>query len=471
MNGFVIFSDLKGFSKLTEPEIRLFYKELIPQLSDAISKYKPIAKVLNTWGDAIVAVFEDGKDAVDFTLDYRKFFVGFNFQEIGIGVLMPRVAVHFGEFDLFYDPILESSNILGTNINTTARIEPVTRAGEIYVTKPFKEAIERLPQKINYIRFDDLGIIPLAKSFGEMEIYRLSNNAEKEQIVDRILKTDLSSVLPNPPQMADSEKDIINYYAKTPTKERFLITLKDENIDEKSGEFILEISILCKKYGLYKEALEFIEKTENWALAVNGINVYPYRHNKKLLKLKADCLTRINKYEQAADIVYGLWQLGMKDSDTLSMLAAQYKRRAIYDGEKFSKENLNIELLSRAKELYLEAFRINISDYYPAINVAYLYKMFGGLELGKGTKLATYILNAWGDRTGEDWWLDSTLAEAELLQDDYELALNRFSQAIEKHSPNHFERKAVAEQIYIYSVLTDNRSEMLQNIIELLEKE
>ncbi len=66
---------------------------------------------------------------------------------------------------------------------------------------------------------------------------------------------------------------------------------------------------------------------------VNGLKVYPYYLDFELLKLKANCLTRLGKYEEASNIMYALWHLceGFKlnDTDTLSMLAAQYKRRAI----------------------------------------------------------------------------------------------------------------------------------------------
>ncbi|MDR9507721.1 hypothetical protein RI662_26265, partial [Brevibacillus agri] len=176
----------------------------------------------------------------------------------------------------------------------------------------------------------------------------------------------------------------------------------------------------------------------------------------------------VGKYEEAADIVYGLWQLGAKDSDTLSMLAAQYKRRAIYEnGELINFEEVRIELLTRARDLYLEAFRLNIEDYYPAINVAYLYKMMGGMEAGKGTKLAGYILQAWNSKQRENWWIDSTLAEAELLQDDFETALELFKLAIERHNPSVFDKKATSEQIKIYAHFT-NKLANVEPILQIL---
>ena len=318
--------------------------------------------------------------------------------------------------------------------------------------------------------FDDLGIIPLAKDFGEIEVFRLHKTEEKQQIIDKILKIDLSWALPQALKASKSEEDLIVFYRKAPNKERLLNSISQENTDDNSGEFILEIANVCKDCGLYQEALDFILKAEDYSLDVNELKVYPYKHNQKLLKLKANCLTRLGGFEEAANIVYGLWQSGMKDPDTLSMLAAQYKRRALSNGTEFSKENINIDLLTRSKDLYLEAFRINIDDYYPAINVAYLYKMIGGLFSGKGVKLATYIVDAWGDREGKEWWLDSTLAEAELLLEDYEEFEIKMLKAIDKYRPDYFERKAVSEQIQIYAIVTSSEA-AVQGVITALESE
>ena len=133
--------------------------------------------------------------------------------------------------------------------------------------------------------------------------------------------------------------------------------------------FLLEIADLEKKRGLYTESLTLVDHLEHLAIQVDGINVYPIRHRVRLLQIKANVLTRLGRYEDAADVVYGLWQAGHHDAETLSMLAAQYKRRALYAGNAdFDPETMNYELLHRAKNLYLEAFRIEIDNYYPVIN-------------------------------------------------------------------------------------------------------
>lgn len=455
MNGYIIFSDLKGFSKLSSPEIRLFYKDVLPRLFEKIHTYRDKSKIWNTWGDAIVAIFEDGKDAVDMMLAYRDFFLDARNNTTSQSKnVLPRIAGHFGEFDTFEDPILGGVNMLGSNINATARIEPITRAGEVFVTKQFKDAIEALPEALSHVKFDELGIIPLAKNFGERELYRLYRNTEKPRIIDKILKQDLSLALPDAPTMLKEEKDAIEFFIKAPNAKVFKGLLENETIEGKSGEFIFQLAQLSKKFGLYSEALGYIEAAESCYLEVDNIKVYPYKYKQSLIKLKANCLTRIGDFGSAADLVYGLWQSGLQDSDTLSMLAAQYKRRAIFkDGELLKKSQINLELLIRAKSIYIEAFRLNIEDYYPAINTAYLYKIIGGQDMGKGNKLARYIYDSWGNSAGGNWWLDCTLAECELLEDDFEEAYIKMKEAVERHKPDCFERKATYEQVMLYSTL------------------
>lgn len=408
MMGYVVFTDLQGFSQLSEPETKIFYKEILEKINHETSEINKKAKIINTWGDAFFLVFEKGKDAIDWMMKFKALFKQLDFKKLGIKKLTPRIAGHVGEFEIFYDPILKKENALGRKINTVARIEPVTRPGEIYVTLAFKNAIDNLPEKITSITFDELGMVPLAKGFGEETLYRMRANDEKEQIIDKLLQMDLSGILPETPPLEKSEIETIDFLKTAPDKSHFENIVKNSDIKNKSAEFKIEVAKLCMKFGDYENALSRIEESENYSLDVDGVRIYPYKYNVSLQKTKANCLTRLGKYGESSNIVYGLWKFGVTDSDTLCMLAAQYKRMAIWGEKKeFIKENVNTELLKRSRDLYIEAFRRDINHYYPAINAAYLYKMIGGIEKGRGTKLAQYISNAWEDSEPKDWWLST----------------------------------------------------------------
>ncbi|MEN6348800.1 MAG: adenylate/guanylate cyclase domain-containing protein [Syntrophomonas sp.] len=469
MNGYIIFSDLKGYSKMSENEIRIFFEKVNLELSQQISVFLNRAQAFNTWGDAVVAVFQDGKEAVDMVLTYRDFFNSFEFEALDMRRLMPRIGGHFGEFNIFKDQLLGRINMYGSNINTAARIEPVTRTGEIFVTRQFKEALENLPSPLDYIKFDELGFVELAKNFGEWELFRLYRRGEKAQVIDKIFAMDLSAALPPPPVMNAEEEELISHFAGLTESEAFLDLLTRQDLSFKSGEFIYRLAGICKNFGLYRHALDYINMLENHCyIETYGLKMHPYKNRQDLLKLKANCLTRIGQYDIAADIVYSLWQMGLKDSDTLSMLAAQYKRRALFGEESRElKENIDTELLVKSKDLYLEAFRRNIDDYYPAINAAYLYRYLGENESENGIKLAKYVLDSWLTREGENWWMDSTLAEAELLQDFFTASYLTFERALQIHNPDSFERSSTVEQISTYAKITGKEAD-LADIINLL---
>ncbi len=464
-HGYILFSDLKGFSKLTESEVKEYFDKVLPELKNSINIYRKETLVWNTWGDAIIAVFKNGIDACSFALELRRFFNTNKFARAK--KMSARIGGHFGEFSIINDPLTDKDNAFGININTSARIEPVTRPGEIFVTENFKRQIDNMHEKIDNVRFDSLGNIPLAKNFGEFILYRLSDMEEEPQIIDEIYKPDLTHAFPEPNGYYNDEKKIIDHLNTSPSKEKLLEELPKE-LQKYSGLFIFEIVRVCMKYGIYEQALFYAQELEKWSMPTEGINIYPYKQDVKLQKIKANALTRLAKYEEAANIVYGLYVTGNKDSDTLSMLAAQYKRRALMDGTTVLPiKKINKDYLNRAVDLYLSAFRLNIDDYYPAINCAYLYKIDDNETTGKGNKLAAYIYSAWKNKKGEDWWLDATLAETKLLQGDYEKAFELLNEAVNKHNPTMFNKQSVKEQISIYAKIK-NLEPQLARILKLL---
>lgn len=475
-NAYIVFTDLKGFSKLTELELKIFYTDILTSLSSEIIHLKNDALVWNTWGDALLAIFKDEQKVLDLVFKYRDFFRVYNFEEKNITPLSPRIACHFGRFDIYEDPLLDGkTNALGKNINTSARIEPVTRPNEIYVTKEFKQHIESSPVVNNLdVGFDELGEIPLAKDFGKHELFRLRKKNEEQKIIDRILKQDLSGMLPDAEEINKSEQLLISHLLISPSLSIFKahLEMKKWLSNEKFNEnFLYKIADACKKFGLYEEALLIINKIKEQTRDVDGVNIVFFRYKKDLMKLETNCLTRLGRYEEASNLIYGVWQLGDKDSDTLGMLAAQYKRRALFTKENQLKvgNNINIELLKRSLSLYIEAFRLNIEDYYPAINIAYLYKIIGGPEKGRGIKLAQYIVSTWKNSPKSDWWLDTTLLECEIIMGDCENLDIKFNQAIEKHSPNYFEKKSTFTQIELYSKLVETNV-VIEKILDLLRE-
>lgn len=461
MNGFVIFTDIKGYSKLTEGELGRFVG-LLSDLAPKLESLRGRSEVWNTWGDALFAVFPDAKPAVELALTYREYFKSLDFQRHGLRRLTPRIAGHFGDFFTFDDPLCPGKrNAVGTHVNFAARIEPVTRPGEIFVSEAFKHCIDNLSEQIQGISFGHLGKIELAKAFGILEVYRMYPSNEKgQQHIDRLIELDLGPVLPEPLAATAQEKRFIEDCSASESIGAFEAKIAAKNISTLTSSAVVELASVANKFGIYDRALGLLDFANDFALDADGITIHPHRHDTNLVKLRANCLTRMGKYEEAADIMYGLWKSGQNDSDTLSMLAAQYKRRALYgqDGRLLTSANINVALLDRSRSLYIEAFRRNISDYYPLINAAYLFSFPPIANREYTTKLSMYIEEAFQpqeDGNTASWWHAASLAEAAMLLHCTQEALDKFQKALSKHDPDNFMLASTKEQITIYAHLTN----------------
>ena len=58
---------------MNEQEFKNFYEHYLKLLVESIRSYKDKAIVWNTWGDAFIALFENGEDAVSLMLEYQNF--------------------------------------------------------------------------------------------------------------------------------------------------------------------------------------------------------------------------------------------------------------------------------------------------------------------------------------------------------------------------------------------------------------
>ncbi|GHU23445.1 hypothetical protein FACS1894172_08270 [Spirochaetia bacterium] len=110
---------------------------------------------------------------------------------------------------------------------------------------------------------------------------------------------------------------------------------------------------------------------------------------------------------------------------------------------------------------------MNIEDYYPVINAAYIYMMIGGSKKKKGRKLAQYIITSWGNLKDNNWWRQATIAEAQLLLGDYLESENTFKEAVEAGKPDKFMLETTREQIKIYSVI-DKIETKIEGILKIL---
>ena len=153
----LLFADIVGYSKLSEVSVPQFiglFLEAASQLT-AASAHAP--RFVNTWGDAICAVFDFAQDAGCYAMELIQL-IRDNQEEwikqglgatetladgrIEIHPLNIRVGLHSGPVFLHYNPMVRQLAFTGVHVNRAARIEPVTPHGEVFASEEFTALAE-----------------------------------------------------------------------------------------------------------------------------------------------------------------------------------------------------------------------------------------------------------------------------------------------------------------------------------------
>lgn len=174
----VVFADVKGYSRLTEPQLMRFMQQTMSEIAKVLDNSAPFYR--NSWGDAIVAAFDDPRDAANCALALRDLFTSIDWGRVEMPPLRLRTAVHAGTVYVGEDPITGQEGITGTQITLAARIEPVTLAGHVWVTDSFVRLLSQ-EEDLN-VKWDDLGERPLAKEWGAARLYRLRRATEPDEL-------------------------------------------------------------------------------------------------------------------------------------------------------------------------------------------------------------------------------------------------------------------------------------------------
>jgi len=170
----IMFTDFPGFTNLDERVLPIFWDEVMARAAVTLEGYSNVIKVGNTWGDALYVVFEDARSAAACALDLSEQFAKVDCKALGVpdGTSM-RIALHYGATYAGYDPVSRRTTYYGTEVSRTARIEPVTPSGSVYVTEPFAAVLE-MEGDPHMFACNYVGKTQLAKGYGVYPLYRLA---------------------------------------------------------------------------------------------------------------------------------------------------------------------------------------------------------------------------------------------------------------------------------------------------------
>jgi class 3 adenylate cyclase len=156
---------------LTDEQLPRFAEHVLGAFANVFARHADTVCHQNTWGDGLYVVLKDVVAAAACALDLQCALAEFDLKAHGLPTgLGLRVGAHVGPVFPLRDPVIGVDAFMGSHVSRTARIEPVTPIGAVYVTEPFAAAIELVSGAYSC---DYVGHMPAAKDFGRMRMYRL----------------------------------------------------------------------------------------------------------------------------------------------------------------------------------------------------------------------------------------------------------------------------------------------------------
>ncbi|HLZ74947.1 TRAFs-binding domain-containing protein [Phenylobacterium sp.] len=172
----IIFTDFPGFSKLSEAVLPAFWREVMQRIAVVLARHEGAIAYRNTWGDALYAVIDTAAEAAAIALELHDELANVDHQVLEIDrTAGMRIGAHLGPIYRGPDFVTGSLNFFGTEVSRTARIEPITPPGAVYVTEPFAAILAlEAPGRFGC---DYVGRLELPKAFGVQRMYRLGRGA------------------------------------------------------------------------------------------------------------------------------------------------------------------------------------------------------------------------------------------------------------------------------------------------------
>ncbi|HJN89448.1 MAG TPA: adenylate/guanylate cyclase domain-containing protein [Verrucomicrobiota bacterium] len=166
----MLFADVVGFSSWPEQCIPPFIREFLGRVAAIQEKSDARPLYVNTWGDAICAVFENVETAGVFALALQNTLRETDWKTTGLQRdICIRIGLHAGPVYKCFDPLLGRDTYNGAHVNRAARIEPVAEEGQIFASDAF--AALAAIAKTDEFRCDYAGIRELPKGAGVLSTF------------------------------------------------------------------------------------------------------------------------------------------------------------------------------------------------------------------------------------------------------------------------------------------------------------
>ncbi len=168
----LLMGDLRGSSKLSDAQYPALNHTVLGAFGAVLARYGAEVEHRNTWGDALMGVVSSVPAAARCGVDLQEAMAGLDLAGAGLPAhIALRLSGHVGPVFPVVDPILGSRSFMGSQLARTARIEPVTPPGAVYVTEAFAALLEL--SGTTDLGCDYVGHLPAAKDYGRLRMYHL----------------------------------------------------------------------------------------------------------------------------------------------------------------------------------------------------------------------------------------------------------------------------------------------------------
>lgn len=177
----ILFSDVRGFSKLGDSGVVWFFNELHPVLAAVIDRYRDDIQFVDTWGDAIYLVARKASTVAHIAAELNDAMSGVDQSHLALDEpLMLRIGLHYGPVYKLRDHLAQTVTYASTDVTKTARIEPVTPPGEIFGTEPLVAMLELEGE--HWARYRYAGTIQSAKGYGAFRMFHIHPRLKREEL-------------------------------------------------------------------------------------------------------------------------------------------------------------------------------------------------------------------------------------------------------------------------------------------------
>ncbi|HTT80004.1 MAG TPA: adenylate/guanylate cyclase domain-containing protein [Stellaceae bacterium] len=172
----MLFGDVHGFSGLRDGLLPCFVDVILGCFAAVVERNRSDILFANTWGDGLYLVFDDAGKAAECALQLQEAMGRIDLAANGLPADMGlRIGLHLGPVYAARDPILRRENFFGAQVSRTARVEPVTPEGCVYVTETMAAVLAL--HNTGQFACQYVGMTKAAKHYGPMRMFLLSRRA------------------------------------------------------------------------------------------------------------------------------------------------------------------------------------------------------------------------------------------------------------------------------------------------------